>query len=372
MRRSGVRSSSSPPIRCFTKSQEVPKARVLRAFSLVFPPATSHQVLLHPSFKGGINWGYMASCLLYTPQMPLTDTAIRNAKSAATQRKLADEKGLFLLVILTAPNIGASSTVLKAKKSCWPWGYIRTFRSQADSRKMKKGDPIEIKGARKLRDEARELLAQEIDPGASRKAHKAVKQGQAANSFEVIAREWFAKFSHEWAPSHSDKIIKRLEKDVFPWIGNRPISEIKSPELLAVIRRTESRGALDTTHRVKQNCGQVFRYAVATGRAERDPSQDLKDAIPSTKKNHFASITDPVQVGELLRAIEGFRGTFVVQCALALPLCCSCVPGNYGAPNGKILTSINPNGVTSSQRQRRSIWFRSPLKLCQFFGSWKR
>ena len=150
-------------------------------------------------------------------------------------------------------------------------------------------------------------------------------------------------------PSHSDKIIKRLEKDVFPWMRNRPISEIKSPELLAVIRRTESRGVLDTTHRVKQNCGQVFRYAVATGRAERDPSQDLKDAIPSTKKNHFASITDPVQVGELLRAIEGFRGSFVVQCALASPLCCSCAPGNYGAPNGKILTSINPNGVTSSQ-----------------------
>ncbi len=101
-------------------------------------------------------------------------------------------------------------------------------------------------------------------------------------------------------------------------MGSRPISDIKPPELLAVIRRTESRGALDTAHRVKQNCGQVFRYAVATGRAERDPSQDLRDAIPSTKKNHFASITDPVQVGELLRAIEGFRGTFVVQCALRL------------------------------------------------------
>lgn len=250
--------------------------------------------------------------------MPLTDTAIRNAKPAATQRKLADEKGLFLLVHPNGSKYWRFKYRFEGKEKLLALGVYPDIPLASRFKKNEKGDPIEIKGARKLRDEARELLAQGIDPGASRKAHKAVKQGQAANSFEVIAREWFAKFSHEWAPSHSDKIIKRLEKDVFPWMGNRPISEIKSPELLAVIRRTESRGALDTTHRVKQNCGQVFRYAVATGRAERDPSQDLKDAIPSTKKNHFASITDPVQVGELLRAIEGFRGTFVVQCALSL------------------------------------------------------
>jgi integrase len=134
----------------------------------------------------------------------------------------------------------------------------------------------------------------------------------------MIAREWFAKFAIEWAPSHAEKIILRLENDVFPWMGSRPISEIKPMELLAVIRRTESRGALDTAHRIKQNCGQIFRYAVATGRAERDPSQDLRGALPSVRKNHFASITDPEQVGELLRAIQGFRGTFVVQCALTL------------------------------------------------------
>ena len=123
---------------------------------------------------------------------------------------------------------------------------------------------------------------------------------------------------HTWAASHADKIINRLENDVFPWIGSKPIADIKPVELLAVIRRTESRGALDTAHRVKQNCGQVFRYAVATGRAERDPSQDLRGAIPSAKKNHFASITDPMQVAELLRAIQAFRGTFVVQSALRL------------------------------------------------------
>jgi integrase len=250
--------------------------------------------------------------------MPLSDTAIRNTKPAATQRKLADEKGLFLLIHPNGSKYWRFKYRFEGKEKLLALGVYPDIPLASRFTKNEKGEPLKIKGARELRDEARELIAQGVDPGASRKAHRAAKQGSAANSFEVIAREWFAKFFHEWAPSHSDKIIKRLEKDVFPWMGSRPISEIKPPELLAVIRRTESRGALDTAHRVKQNCGQVFRYAVATGRAERDPSQDLRDAIPSTKKTHFASITDPVQVAELLRGIEGFRGTFVVQCALRL------------------------------------------------------
>ena len=134
----------------------------------------------------------------------------------------------------------------------------------------------------------------------------------------MIAREWFAKHSPHWAPSHSSKIIQRLERDVFPWIGSKSVKEITPPELLTVLRRIESRGALDTVHRAHQNCGQVFRYAVATGRAERDPSRDLRGALAIAKHVHFAAITDPAAVAELLRAIDGFRGTFVVQCALKL------------------------------------------------------
>ena len=135
-------------------------------------------------------------------------------------------------------------------------------------------------------------------------------------SFEVIAREWFAKYAPTWAKSHADKVIQRLEKDVFPWLGARPVAEITAPELLTVLRRIEDRGALDTALRAKQNCGQVFRYAVATGRAERDPSGDLRGALAPVKHENFASITDPAQVAELLRAIDAFRGTFVVKCAL--------------------------------------------------------
>jgi integrase len=250
--------------------------------------------------------------------MPLTDTAIKNAKPGKTQRKLADEKGLYLLIHPNGSKYWRFKYRIGGREKLLALGVYPDIPLASRVKKDETGELLKIKGARELRDEARELVAQGIDPGENRKARKAAKQDQAANSFELIAREWFAKFSPQWAPSHADKIIRRLENDAFPWMGSKPIADITPPQLLAVIRRTETRGALDTAHRVKQNCGQVFRYAVATGRAERDPSQDLKDAIPSTRKNHFASITDPAEVGELLRAIQGFRGTFVVQCALRL------------------------------------------------------
>jgi integrase len=152
----------------------------------------------------------------------------------------------------------------------------------------------------------------------NRKAHKASRADRNANSFEVVAREWFDKFKPNWVESHSDKIIKRLERDVFPWIGGKPIADVGAPDLLACLRRIEKRGALETAHRALQNCGQVFRYAVATGRAVRDPSGDLRGALSPVKEIHHASITDPKAVGDLLRACEGYQGSFVTQCALRL------------------------------------------------------
>ncbi len=115
---------------------------------------------------------------------------------------------------------------------------------------------------------------------------------------------------------HAETIMSRLERDLFPWIGKRPIAEIKAPELLAVLRRVESRGALESAHRIRTICGQVFRYAVATGRAERDPAADLRGALPQPQEKHMAAITEPKKVGELLRAIDGYQGSFIVQCAL--------------------------------------------------------
>lgn len=172
--------------------------------------------------------------------------------------------------------------------------------------------------ARERREELRKQLANGIDPGSVRKANNASRLEQVGNSFEVIAREWFTKHSPNWALSHADKIIKRLERDVFPWLGGRPVAEITAQEILTVLRRIEGRGARDTAHRAQQNCGQVLRYAVVTGRAQHDPSAALKGALPPVRQEHFASITEPAAVGELLRAIDGFRGTFIVQCALRL------------------------------------------------------
>jgi integrase len=173
---------------------------------------------------------------------------------------------------------------------------------------------VSLKLAHERRDECRRQLASGIDPGARRKAEKASE----ADSFEAIAREWFEKFSRSWAPSHSSKVIRRLEVDVFPSMGSRRARDISPPELLACLRRVESRGALDTAHRVLQNCGQIFRYAVATGRAVRDPAADLRGALPAPNGGHFASITEPAKIGALLRSIEGYEGTHVARCALRL------------------------------------------------------
>ena len=115
-----------------------------------------------------------------------------------------------------------------------------------------------------------------------------------------------------------DRIIRRFERDIFPWIGGRPIAEVTAPELLAVVRRIENRGALETAHRALGNCGQVFRYAVATGRAMRDPCGDLRGALPPVKGEHFAATTEPKRVAELLRAMDGYQGTLTVRCALRL------------------------------------------------------
>lgn len=172
--------------------------------------------------------------------------------------------------------------------------------------------------AREARGDAKKLLSQGVDPSELKQQAKRGGIELQETHFESVAREWFIKFSNTWKDSHSKRIIRRLEVDVFPWIGSRPCAEINAPELLAVLRRVEERGAVETAHRVKQTCGQIFRYAIATGRGERDPSQDLKGALPPPKKSNFASITRPKEVGALLRAIYSYEGHFVTICALKL------------------------------------------------------
>ncbi|AST27441.1 phage integrase central domain-containing protein [Ralstonia pseudosolanacearum] len=235
--------------------------------------------------------------------MALTDTAIRNAKPADKPIKLFDGGGLFL-------------HVTPAGQRYWRLKY--RFAGKEKLLAIGVYPEIGLKEARDRREEAKRLLGEGVDPSVERKVRKVATVERAANSFEAVAREWHAKYAPGWSESNAKKVLARLENDVFPWLGGRPIAEVKAPELLGVARRVESRGALDTAHRVLQTCGQIFRYAVATGRAERDPSGDLRGALPPAKGKHYAAPTDPKEVAGLLRMFDGFTGTFIVKCALLL------------------------------------------------------
>lgn len=230
--------------------------------------------------------------------MPLTDTAIRNAKAKDKPYKLADEKGLYLLINQAGKY----------------WRLDYRFEGKRKTLALGVYPDVSLKDARERRDEARKQIAAGIDPSAQRKATKTAQ----ADTFEALAREWFEKFAPSWVDSHSEKIIRRLERDIFPWLGSRPVRELAAPELLNALRRIEERGAIETAHRAHQNCGQIFRYAIATGRADRDIAADLRGALPPVKERHHASIIEPKAIGELLRAIESYQGSFVTQCALKL------------------------------------------------------
>jgi len=235
--------------------------------------------------------------------MTLTSTAIRNANPGKKPVKLFDGGGLFLLV---NPN-----------GSRW-WRLKYRFDRKEKLLSLGVYPDVGLKDARERRDEARKLIAAGIDPGAARKAQKATRLDRAANSVETVAKEWFEKFAANWAPTYSSKVIARFEKDIYPWIGDRPIAEIAPREVLEVLRRIEKRGALETAHRALSECSQLFRYAVATGRADSDPTRDLKGALATPAVRHMASITDPAKVGELMRAIDGYSGFPVSQAALKL------------------------------------------------------
>jgi integrase len=196
----------------------------------------------------------------------------------------------------------------------WRLDYRRPGTKKRNTLSLGAFPDVSLRKARERRDEARRLLADRIDPGDKRKS----EQAAGAKTFEAIGREWFAKHSPHWAPGHSSKIIRRLELDVFPWIGGKPIASITAPEVLAILRRVESRGAVETAYRAKTNIGQVMRYAIATGRANLDPTPSLRGALAPSPERHHATITDPDRIGELLRAIDAYAGDYTTRAALLL------------------------------------------------------
>jgi integrase len=238
-----------------------------------------------------------------TAETVFTDARYRGAKPSEKPYRLYDGSGLYLQVM---PEGG----------KYWRWKY----RLDGKEKVLALGvyPDVSLKSARERRDEARALLVDGIDPSLHRQAAKAARAVAAANTFEAVAREWYEKMVPTWNAAHGDRIIRRLERDVFPYIGRRPIKDIEPVEVLPVLRRIEKRGAVETAHRCRVNLSQVWRYAVATGRASRDAVADLKGALAPAKIKHLAAVTDPEELGRLLVMLDGYAGTPTVQVALRL------------------------------------------------------
>lgn len=233
--------------------------------------------------------------------MKLTATAVKQAKPKEKAYKLADGGSLYLEVMPTGAKY-------------WRWKY----RYAGKEKRLALGvyPAVSLKDARQAHQEARSTLADGIDPNLARKAAKAAST--TVNTFEGIAREWLGKQQATYAASTYSKTLWMLEKFLLPTLGNLTPNDITPPMVLAALRRIEQRGKHETAHRTKQVASRVFRYAIATGRCERDPCPDLKGALTATSTINRASITDPKQIGELLRAIDGYGGQYVTHCALRL------------------------------------------------------
>jgi integrase len=235
--------------------------------------------------------------------MALTDIAIRSAKAKEKPYKLSDSGGLFILIATTGGKL---------------WRYSYRFDGKQKTLALGSYPDTGLKEARERHAAARKILAAGVDPNENRKNETAAKKLSAANSFELVAREWWQSYMKSKADSHKEKVIRRFELYVFPWLGKKPISEITAPQFLEVIKRIEKQNIAETAKRTLQTAGQVFRYAVQNGMIERDITADLKGALAATTVKHMAAFTEPKDVAELLRALDGFKGTLTVQCAIRL------------------------------------------------------
>ncbi len=235
--------------------------------------------------------------------MKLSDTAVKNVKASDKAIKMADGGGLYLEV---TPKGGKY--------------WRQKYRFQGKEKRLAHGvyPDVSLKMARDRRDDARRLLADGIDPGEHKKSLKEAELEITSNTFEAIAREWLSKQSHIWSKRHVEQLLKRLERNIFPWVGQKPISQITAKDILSVLRRIENNGKLHSAHRALSCCSQIFRYSVAIGKAPTDPCRDLRGALPPEKVEHRAAITDPVKVGDLLKSIDGYEGSIIVKCAMQL------------------------------------------------------
>lgn len=235
--------------------------------------------------------------------MAITETKLRSLRPRASLYRVADSNGLCIEV---SPN----GTKL--------WRYRYRFAGKATMVALGAYPNVSLSAARSKRSEARDLLVKGMNPAAHVRAQRSATAERAANSFGAVAAEWFEQNAHRLTPGTLKRDRRVVERDLAPLFGDTPVADLKASELLAALKRIQARGALETAHRARSLASKLIRYAIATGRAERNPAADLVGALPAPTKEHFASITEPVQVGDLLRAIHGYTGQPATAAALKL------------------------------------------------------
>lgn len=235
--------------------------------------------------------------------MPLNDLAAKSAKPGDKPRKIADERGLYLLVQPSGAKL-------------WRMNY--RFAGKQKTLALGSYPDVPLKKAREGCDGARKLLTEGIDPGAQKKQAKIARRTSLENNFEAIAREWMRVKGKDWTDSYAAKTKSSLERHAFPTLGQRPIKDITAPDILSMLRVIEKRGTVDMAHRVQQHCGAIFRFAVASGKATGDPTTALKGALSTVKQEHYAALTDPKEYADLLRSIDEYRGEVTTKVAMQM------------------------------------------------------
>jgi len=284
--------------------------------------------------------------------MPLTDVKIRNAKPQPGKfTRLYDDRGMYLEI---APSGGR----------WWRWKYRHAGKEKRIS--LGTFPEVSLKDARDRRDDARKLLKAGVDPSQNRKAEKLRHVHRVENTFGAVARAWYEKESGSWVPDYAKRVLRLLERDILPFLGERPIAEIEGPELLQMLQRIEARGVRETTRRARIHCEKIFGHGFALGKVKHNPAAGLGDALKAPQKTNFAAVTNPKQFGDLLRTIDGYEGTFTVRCALHLAPLLAVRPGelrkarwadvDLGAAEWRFTASkTNQNHIVPLSRQALEI-----------------
>ena len=287
--------------------------------------------------------------------MSLTALKIGSVKPHANKtQRLFDGRGLYLEIAPSGGKWWRLKYRIGGKEKRLSLGVYAAAGS--------KNVEVSLDAARKAAEEARKLMRDGVDPSQERKTEKLRVAHQSENTFEAAAREWHGKQSTAWVPAHSERVLRRFERYIFPSLGQRPIAEIEAPELLSALRVIEARGKDTTTHLARQYVGMVFRYGIATGRCQRNPAADLRGALTPVKKGNFAAVTEPVQLTKILRALEAYDGTLTVRCALRLAPLVVVRPGELRKAEWKdidldkaewrfVASKTNPNHLVPLSKQ---------------------